>query len=118
MNKLPFYDPKLVESITETGKAILRPKHSMFGSDGVSLNFHSTELYEEYEREELLLKLTYYVRIRNQCGIYCGNQNTYVAHVSEMKERDSKNMEQLLVNNLRHLDVEVIDRGFITGDLT
>ncbi len=69
-------------------------KYIVCGTSG-SLHFQDTASHERYKYKSELLLIETYAEIRDEYGIWCGNQNKFVATREEMKEWDSKFMEDL-----------------------
>lgn len=79
----------------------------IFSSDGIELHFPSLPLQMEYARAERLLQLKYYVKVRNEHGIWAGNQNKFVEHVDDLRPMDGRHMEMLLSRHADELDIEI-----------
>lgn len=83
------------------------------GSDGTHLVFNDKDMYDQYNEEVMLLELKYYVFIRNKYGINASNKDRFVAHVNELSDWDSKEMERRLSKHKNKLDTFILDRGFL-----
>jgi hypothetical protein len=60
------------------------------------ITLHLTrELSEEYEKEELLLRLKYYKIVRDKYGIWAGNQDKFVASIADFNPWDDMQEENL-----------------------
>lgn len=111
---IPWY-PEVTDQLTIVND-LVRSKHIISGSDGVSLHFPTKELYDAFKHEELILKLTYYATIRNKFGIWAGTKDTFVEHASELSGWDGLEMERLLKLHKDEIPVVLVDRGFITEE--
>ena len=71
--------------------------YTVSGSDGVCLHFPSNtyNLYQQYQREERLLKVRTYALLRARFGVYASNQGGYVPQRSDLNRLDSVIMEAL-----------------------
>jgi hypothetical protein len=89
--------------------------HNIFGTDGISLHFPEDKLYEEYRQEEQLLRLKYYIWIRNKHGIWASSQNKFVERVPDLQPMDSIYEEALLVSyqNRYGFSTPIVDRGLL-----
>jgi hypothetical protein len=82
-------------------------KHTTISSsDGTSLVFPDREILKAYEKDELLLKLRYYKRIRDKYGIWASNQGKFVGSPGDLNDWDGRKMEMLLAMHVHELSSE------------
>ncbi len=78
---------------------IERTKHTIYGSNGLSLRLTDSE-YEQFKKEERELYRKYYAIEVKKRGFWSGNQGKYVSSPNEFDWMDSKVMVELLLEKV------------------
>jgi hypothetical protein len=70
-------------------------KTQIFSSSGLCLVFEDSAARDRYDRKLELLHVQTYTEIRNEHGVWAGNQNKFVKSREDLNQHDGTYMENL-----------------------